>query len=294
MNLQRIEGFYWVAKTEGYTRAAKAFPYPITQPGVHQQVKRLEQELGVRLFERVGRDRVMLTARGKMLFDAVAPFYESLPSIEATIKGQQVGGLLKIHAPGLVLRSMMPQWLKRVHSKRPDIDVRLNEIAEPDPGLVRNGSSDLMVDWLPRAGTADGLHVKELTRAHAWLVVPASGPYRSDHRLSPAELGEMPFIAYHSDRAARQLQQAALAAHGVRPREVFNAESSDTILAFVAAGLGFSLVPSLSPDGPRVVGVHASRFDRPSRSVAICAVWRKGPQPLVEAVLELFTRPPSA
>ena len=55
INLQRIEGFYWVAKTEGYARAARAFPYPITQPGVHQQVRRLEEELGVKLFERVGK-----------------------------------------------------------------------------------------------------------------------------------------------------------------------------------------------------------------------------------------------
>ncbi|MDX2010730.1 MAG: LysR family transcriptional regulator, partial [Myxococcaceae bacterium] len=58
MNLQRLEGFYWVARQQGYARAARAFPYPITQPGVHQQVRRLEDELGVKLFERVGKDRV--------------------------------------------------------------------------------------------------------------------------------------------------------------------------------------------------------------------------------------------
>lgn len=40
-SLQRLEGFYWVARIGGYARAARAFPYPITQPGVHQQVRRL-------------------------------------------------------------------------------------------------------------------------------------------------------------------------------------------------------------------------------------------------------------
>ena len=42
IQLQRLEGFYRVARAEGYARAARSFPYPITQPGVHQQVKRLE------------------------------------------------------------------------------------------------------------------------------------------------------------------------------------------------------------------------------------------------------------
>ncbi|MCA9321778.1 MAG: LysR family transcriptional regulator, partial [Planctomycetes bacterium] len=46
VQIHRFEGFYWVALTGGYARAARAFPYPITQPAVHQQVKRLEAELG--------------------------------------------------------------------------------------------------------------------------------------------------------------------------------------------------------------------------------------------------------
>ena len=61
ISLHRLEGFYRVAKAEGYSRAVKTFPYPITQPGIHQQVKKLELELGTRLFRRVAKDRVGLT-----------------------------------------------------------------------------------------------------------------------------------------------------------------------------------------------------------------------------------------
>ena len=56
IQLHRLEGFYWVARTGGYARAARAFPYPLTQPAVHQQVRKLEEDLGARLFER-GRGR---------------------------------------------------------------------------------------------------------------------------------------------------------------------------------------------------------------------------------------------
>src|SRR5881227_119414 len=98
LSLARLEGFYWVARTQGYARAARAFPYPITQPGVHQQVRRLEEELGVKLFERVGKDRVVLTPRGQVLFDAIVGFFEQLPVIEARVRGGVIGGTLKMHA----------------------------------------------------------------------------------------------------------------------------------------------------------------------------------------------------
>ena len=74
IQLHRLEGFYRVAVAGGYTRAAKDFPYPISQPGVYQQVRKIEEDLGVRLFERVGRDRVALTSHGQVLHDFCAPF----------------------------------------------------------------------------------------------------------------------------------------------------------------------------------------------------------------------------
>ncbi len=65
IQLSRLEGFYWVGRTGGYASAARAFPYPITQPAVHQQVRKLEGEIGQRLFERVARGKMRLTPAGR-------------------------------------------------------------------------------------------------------------------------------------------------------------------------------------------------------------------------------------
>ena len=64
-------------------------------------------------------------------------------------------------------------------------------------------------------------------------------------------------------------------------------DSSETILAFVAAGLGFSLVPWLSAGGPRLPGVIAHPLARPSAEFPVVAAWRRSavPDPLVEAAL---------
>lgn len=285
INLQRIEGFYWVAKTEGYARAARAFPYPITQPGVHQQVRRLEEELGVKLFERVGKDRVVLTARGRVLFDAVSPFYDQLPTIEARVKGGVVGGTLKLHAAGHLLRHLIPEWLRRLQGARPDITVALTEVASADLSRLRAGETDLMVDWVP--DVPGDLQAKQVGKTEAWIVAPSHGPYAQKGALTLSRLANVPFIAYHSDRTLKGLQLEALRQHDITPREGFAADSSDTILGFVAAGLGFSLVPWLTDAGPKMTGVVARKLERPVASFPIFALWRKdsGAQPLVDAAL---------
>ncbi len=285
MNLQRLEGFYFVAKTGGYARAARAFPYPITQPGVHQQVRRLEDDLGVRLFERVGKDRVALTPRGQVLFDAVAPFLEALPAVEARVKGGQVGGTLKLSTAGHLLRHLLPPWLQRLQARRPDITVALHAAPQADVGLLRTGEADLLVDWLPQVPR--DVEVREVARTSGWLVAPTQGPCARPGRPSIAALADAPFIAYQQDRTLRALQLDALAEQGVTPREAFSADSSDTILGFVAAGLGYSLVPWLGETFPRVAGVVAERVTKPGASFPVYAAWRRRavPHPLVEAAL---------
>lgn len=285
ISLQRLEGFYWVARTGGYARAARAFPYPISQPGVHQQVRRLEEEVGVALFERVGKDQMALTPAGHALFEVVEPFYEQLPALASKLKDGKVGGVLKVHAAGHLLRHLMPKWLQRLQSRRPDITVSLSEVKAADPLALLRGEADLLVDWLPQL--PEGIESKEVATMRTFVVTPTQGPYAQGTRLKLAALGEVPFITYHADRTLKDLQLAGLAEHGLHPPQAFAADSSDTILGFVAAGLGFSLVPSLSEAGPQVAGVAAWPVQHPKSRFPISAAWRKRSvlHPLVEAAL---------
>ena len=290
-HLQRFEGFYWVARCEGYARAARAFPYPITQPGVHQQVRRLEEELGVRLFERVGKDRVVLTAPGRALYAHVAPFLEALPALASTLRGGQLGGTLRIHASGHVLRHLLPRWLRRLQQRRPDIEVALVEAKVPAVEAVRGGEADVLVDHLPELPA--GLEVREVARTQAFLVLPAHHRLARRAALAPAQLKDEPFIAYSTDAHLRGMQLAALASQGITPRRVHRADSSETILGFVAAGLGYSLLGSLLPRGPQLQGVVSRPLAGPTPRFPVYAAWRSSaaPSPLVEALLALA--PPS-
>lgn len=291
IQLQRLEGFYWVARCEGYARAARSFPYPITQPGVHQQVKRLESELGVRLFERVGKDRVILTPQGRVLYDYVAPFLEGLGTVASSLQSGEVGGRLRIHASGHVLRYLLPPWLRRLQRQRADIEVELFEAKVPAVALVRSGEADLLVDHLTEVPS--DFEARQVGQTHPFLVFPSDHPLAQKGRVEPRQLGDEPFIAYSSDLQLRELQLAALAHHGVAPRRLHAADSSETILGFVAAGLGYSLLASLLPKGPRVPGVVALPLTQPVREFPIYAAWRKSAHanPLVTALLALAPQP---
>jgi DNA-binding transcriptional LysR family regulator len=291
IQLQRLEGFYWVARCEGYARAARSFPYPITQPGVHQQVKRLESELGVRLFERVGKDRVILTPQGRVLYDYVAPFLEGLGAVASSLRSGEVGGRLRIHASGHVLRYLLPPWLRRLQRQRSDIEVELFEAKVPAVALVRSGEADLLVDHLVQVPS--DFEARQVGRTRPFLVFPSNHPIAEKAAVSPQQLRDEPFITYSSDLQLRELQLSALAHHGVVPRRLHAADSSETILGFVAAGLGYSLLASLLPKGPRVPGVVALPVTQPAREFPIYAAWRKSAHanPLLEVLLALAPQP---
>lgn len=293
ISLQRLEGFYWVATLQSYAKAARAFPYPITQPGVHQQVTRLESQLDAKLFERAGKDKMILTPAGQLLFDAIAPFFEKLASVEDSIKRGVVRGTLRVESSAHLLRHLLPPWLRRLQAKHPDIQLELTEVKAPDVDRLRSGHVDILVDHLPEVPT--DVRVSRVAVARGFLVAPAHHPMVRGRQaaLRLEDWKDEAFIAYGADRQSRELQLRALHAHEIKPKRMLTADGSETILGFVAAGLGYSLVPSILPTGPREAGVVAVPVVRPAAEFAIYAARRKSAEAnaLIEAALSLAPSP---
>lgn len=290
VTLHRLEGFYWVARAGGYAAAARAFPYPITQPAVHQQVKKLEAELGVTLFERVGKDGVQLSAAGRRLLEFVGPFFEGLPGVVRGLQGGDYAGALTIHAAPLFLRKLLPAWIARLRAQRPEVTLELREMPEPDLALLRQGQADLLVDHLPEV--PDDIATLEVATLRAFVVLPAAHPESAAKRPRLAELGEDTFVGYNPGTHAARLQLGVLSANGITPRHTITAGSADTILGFVQAGLGWSIVPDLAPDGPAGEGLVAAPLE-PQAHFSVVAAWRKDTpeNPLLDAALETAPRP---
>lgn len=286
IQLHRFEGFYWVAKVGGYARAARAFPYPITQPAVHQQVSKLEAELGQELFERVGKDKMRLTAAGERLFRFVAPFFEGLPSVVRAVKAGDYGGTLVIHAAPMLVRNVMPKWLERMLARKPEARIELLEMRQTDLARLRDGAADVLVDYLPQ--WPDDVATMEIGALRGFVVLPSKHPLARKSKPSLAQLAGADFISYTPGGVAYELQTRALAEHGLTPREVVTASTADSILALVAQGLGFSLIPWHDSAGPKLAGVTSFPIWEREVRFPYVAAWRKDTpeNPLLDALLE--------
>ena len=283
--LHRFEGFFHVALHGGYARAARAFPYPISQPGVYQQVRKLEDELGFELFVRVAKDRVSLTPRGQRLFDFSAPFFRGLPDVVRDVRRGAFGGRLAIDASGLVLTQLLPSWVRRLSEQRSDISVDINELQTPNLGRLDTGEADLIVDYLPSLPT--GYSSERVAVANAYIVVPSDHRAVRGGRLSIEKLRDTPLVCYHPALRQHELQLRAVRSRIGEPVSTVSASGVQAICALVRAGLGYSIVPWIETDGPAMPGLFARQQRGADARFDVTAAWRSFGEmsPLVAAAL---------
>jgi DNA-binding transcriptional LysR family regulator len=286
MQIARLEGFYWVARTGGYAAAARAFPYPLTQPAVFQQVRKLEDELGVRLFERAAKAELRLTAPGRQLYEHVAPFFERLPSVERALKAATPARELRVAAEALILEQVLPRWIRQLQRREPELRIEVSELPAPDPEVVRSGEVDLAVAYFPSALPA-GLASRTVATLSSFLVVPAGSDLARRPRGGLRQLAGETFVTYNPGTIHHELQRRALARSGAAPARVLSASTTATILGLVAAGVGCSLVPSIDEVSLRRRGVVARPFAPGQGRFPVKAVWRAtGPSnPAVDVAL---------
>ena len=286
IQVQRLEGFYWVAREGGYARAARAFPHPITQPAVHQQVKKLESELGVTLFERVAKDRVVTTPAGARLFDFVRPFFEGLPGVVRSLRAGDHGGELCVETSNLLLRQLLPGWIKRLRKRRPEIEIHVVESRNPELDRLRSGEVDLLVEHLYEV--PDDIATMEVGVVRPFVVLPRRHRMAERKRLKLSQLGDDPFISYTPSQRARELQHRALASHDTSPPHLLSAMTAEGILGLVEAELGWSILPWADDTGPRSKGVVSVPLTAPKVEFPVYAAWRKDTpeNPLLDDALE--------
>ncbi|MCB9880504.1 MAG: LysR family transcriptional regulator [Planctomycetes bacterium] len=272
IDLNRLAGFHLVATSGGYAKAARAASYPISQPALHQQVRKLEREVGVTLLERVGKDTMRPTPAGQRLLEFVSPWLRDLPRIVESLRTGDYDGALSIHAESLLIRNLLPQWLRAVRKRRPNASIGLQELVHVDVDLLRSGVADVLIAHIPDIPSDIASQV--IAKVYACLVVPREHrPKRGRPKLE--SLTDMPFLGYPSGTRQQTLQLQALLMHGITPSSMITLDTADTILGYVESGLGWSLVPSLDPQGPKGRRLTAYPWGSPRVTFDVVMAWRK-------------------
>jgi DNA-binding transcriptional LysR family regulator len=270
VNLQQIKYFLELADELHFWKTSeKVF---ITQSALSRQIKSLENELGIQLFERDKRN-VKLTAAGEFLkteFVKILTDFESVTRHAKQIAAGEIG-IIRLGHPASITFSVLPQILNGLAEKHPEILVQMFEVdaIDVDSSLLTHRIDIAFNRELPKAKELDS---KMLMTENFALVVPVSHPINQVPKINLSELKDewfvLPSLAGKSEHSAQL--RAIFAAAGFAPRVRFESDFGATLLGLVAKGLGISVMPfSYSHYLTEEV-----RFIKISATSSLYAVWR--------------------
>lgn len=240
ISFRQLRVFTEVAKGLSFARAAEALH--LTPPAVTMQVKELESQLGLALFERRGR-QVTLTTSGEYFLVYARRLLATLKEADdamARFKGAE-SGLLSV---GLVstAKYFVPQLLARFHDEHPGIEVKLSvsQNREQLVALLQSGEVDLAVMGRPPKELATRA---EPFAAHpqVFVAAPAHPLATLDHVPLEALVNQR-FIARESGSGTRNVMDAFFREHHLAPRIAMEMPSNETIKQAVIAGMGVAFL----------------------------------------------------
>lgn len=244
MDLQALKGFYWSGVHSSFSKAGNALN--IGQSAVSHQVKGLEEELGVKLYERERRG-ITLTPAGKILMAYVDIILQTLGNIEthfAELSGSPEG-MVTIAAYRGIMQFKLPQIVQSFKKKNPEIRLVIlnkpldSEILE----IVSAGNADFGItsSWNDFAD----LNFYEVWSYDMFLCVPSHHRLAGRRRVSLKEIAREPLILYEPENSIRKRIESVFKENNLSCNIVIETSGATVIQEYVKIGQGISMVSAL-------------------------------------------------
>src|SRR6202171_3957564 len=272
MELHQLRYFCAVAETNSFSRAAEQSH--VSQPSLSQQIMKLEDELGARLIDRLGRS-VRLTELGKTFLPRARAVLRELEAAKGDVVEQKesVGGSITVGVIPTVAPYLLPLQLSSFSRKYPQ--AQLTVVEEITPILLerlRAGSIDVAVLALPIRGHE--FETFPLLTERLFAALPKTHKYAKSSSLSLKELRPEPFLLLRDGHCFRDTAVAACDRARLHPQIVFESGQFSSILSMVGAGMGVSIVPEMAID--KKSRCRFVRIDDPAAARTIGAVILRG------------------
>ncbi len=272
LDLHELKSFSALALELHFRRAAERLS--MSQPALSKQIRRLEEKVGGALFARTRR-KVTLTETGRVLLPLADRLLKESESALTIAREASDGraGTLRIGYGLAAVSDILPRTILRFSQKYPRIKLQMCDMSTPSQltGLLQE-TLDLGIVRLPIASAE--LDSLSLIRERLLLVVPESVRYGRRDNLST--LRDTPFVLISRSASATFHHHAVSVCRcaGFTPDVVQEASETFTILNFVRAGLGVSLVQSAAAR-MKVPGVRFHELKMPESEWAIGIAWKR-------------------
>jgi DNA-binding transcriptional LysR family regulator len=243
MDTASLNTFITAAETESFSQTAERLY--LTQPAVSKRIAALEDELGARLFDRIGR-RVSLTEAGRALLGRAKIILQDIEDSRRLISNLSgtVAGRLSIGTSHHIGLHRLPPVLRHYSAEYPEVELDLHFMdSEAACRAVLAGDLELGIVTLPPQPLA------ELTSEEIWpdplvIVVGRDHPLSAKGQVKLAQLTDFPAILPAQGTYTRELLEICFAPSGLRLKVGMTTNYLETIKMMVSVGLGWSVLPA--------------------------------------------------
>ena len=249
MKLQQLRYICEVAR-QGLNISLAAETLYTSQPGVSKQIRLLEEELGVQIFERGGKQLTRITPAGEAILELAGRVLNDAHRIKLT--GQEFSdprhGSLSIATTHTQARYMLPAVVHRFIRSYPGVRLNMHQgtpvqIAE----LAATGEVDCCIAT-EAMELYDDLVMLPCYRWNRCIVMPCDHPLRDEQPLTLEAVAEYPIVTYVFGFTGRSQLDRAFSSRGLEPNVVFTATDADVIKTYVRLGLGVGIIATMAYD----------------------------------------------
>ena len=239
MDLRNLRAFHFVGKYGSLKMAANYLK--LTSPAISLQIKKLERELRVQLFDRYP-NKLVLTQTGAILLKQTAVILDALSKLEdsATRGSRGYSEKLTIAFSSDLPKHFAPR-IAALSQSYPDLRLTiLSRYPREAVPLLTDGTIDAAVGWFTKV--PPDIQKQALFTSRMHLIFPPRHPLAHKKKLSLADIASYRLVLHTGPTPTRKLVDAALSRHGIEAENILEAGTCDTIMEFVELGLGIGFV----------------------------------------------------
>jgi DNA-binding transcriptional LysR family regulator len=274
MDVRQLRYLVALSEERHFTRAAAR--EHVAQPALSQQIRRLEDEVGLALVHRTTR-QVAFTEAGNLLVERARRVLAELDAARAEL--EELSGLragrVTIGAMQTVGAFDLSLLLATFHERHPGVELAIREEASDTlAAMLRADQLDLAILSVTDRIERRGLGLEELASEELVAVLPRTHRLAHRRRLRFAELRDEDFIGFREGWALRHLLEQAAAEAGFAPHLAFESNEMPRILNLVARGLGVAVLPLSGVEGDKGADVAWVRLVGPTPRRDVTLAWR--------------------
>lgn len=275
MTLNELRYIVAVSQERNFRRAAERVF--ISQPALSLAIQKLEEELGVQIFER-SRTAVSVTPIGELVVAQAQRALEEVAQIkEIASQGKDhLAGTLRVGAIYTVGPYLLPELIPVLKRNAPHMPLEMEENLTANlEALLANGRLDVIIIALPFAGP--GIVTLPLYDEDFSVVVPLDHPWAKKKRIKTAELAREKVLLLNSGHCFSNQVREACSELNSAAGEIQQGNSLETIRNMVASGLGITVLPvTANSEKYRSQLTREIPFASPVPARRIALAWRKG------------------